>query len=181
MTGRSIDPTLGTEPHRWRIPAQYPVFEAVLAVILVIVAVFADDATRRGVALVAALVAAGWAGRDVLLRVRLEADADGVRVARGLLGRESLRWADIESVGIDERSHRGIRSRLLEIDAGDRLVLLSARDLGVDPHDALVTLQGIRSGDGATEESGNGAGGDGRTDQHQRGNEHDGNAGNLNR
>ena len=63
---------------------------------------------------------AGWALRDLIAPVRLAADADGVTVVTGFARRRRhLPWAQIERVRVDRRDRLGLRSEMLEIDAGD--------------------------------------------------------------
>ena len=42
------------------------------------------------------------------------------------------------------RAHRGLRSELLELDAGEAIYLLSAHELGALPEDVAVALADLR-------------------------------------
>ena len=73
----------------------------------------------------------------MLGRDRLRADAGGVEVVAGLAGRRRLAWSELERIRVDERTRLGVRSDLLELDAGEEIYLFSRYDLGADPQDAL--------------------------------------------
>jgi hypothetical protein len=96
-------------------------------------------------AAVVAIALAGWALRDLIAPVRLAADPDGVTVVVGYAGRRRLAWSQIERVRIDRRERLGLRSQLLELDAGDSLYLFSVHDLGADPEEVLGSLLALRS------------------------------------
>jgi Bacterial PH domain len=103
-----------------------------------------DPAGRLLLGLAAALLA-GIAGTDLLLRPRLRADASGIEV-RTLALRRALPWAEVSRVRVDEQSRFGRTARILEVDAGDTLVLLSRRALGTDPREVADALAAIRTG-----------------------------------
>jgi len=86
----------------------------------------------------AALV--GWALRDWIIPVRLAADAEGLTVIAGLASRRRLPWSQIEHVRVDRRERLGLRSELLEVDAGESLFLFSAHELGAEPSDVAAAL-----------------------------------------
>ncbi|MTE17553.1 PH domain-containing protein [Nocardia sp. CT2-14] len=96
----------------------------------------------RATLLVLALLV--WALRDVVRPVRLAADAEGVTVVTGFLGRRHLGWGQIERIRVDRRSHRGLRSEFLEVDAGDAIYLFSANDLGELPDEVATALADLR-------------------------------------
>lgn len=125
------------------MPTRFPLIELAGVLALVGAGVVVDDTARRVAALAAAAGALLWVIRDAAGRVRLRAGADGVGVRTGYLGWTELAWPEIESLGIDDRTRRGLRSRLLEVDAGERLFLLSAKDLGADVGDVLAQLHAI--------------------------------------
>lgn len=131
---------------RWSVRPLVPALEGVGAVLLLVAgALLANgDGVARLLWVVAGLVLAGVALRDALVRTRLSADAEGLTVVAGLAGRRRLPWEVIEAVRLDERLRLGVRSRLLEVDAGEVLVLLSGRDLGTDPEEVLAALQELR-------------------------------------
>jgi hypothetical protein len=101
------------------------------------------DPARVGFALLAALVAGGYALRDLAAPVRLRADADGITVVTGFAGRDRLRWDQIERIRVDSRSRLGTRSEMLEIDAGETLHLFSGYDLGMPCWEAAQALDAI--------------------------------------
>jgi hypothetical protein len=93
----------------------------------------------------AALLVLGLAARDVLLRPRLSAGADGV-VVRTLAGRRLLPWHGLQ-VHVRATQRWGVRGRTLELDTAGGpdddgvLVVLGRRDLGADPEDVAHTLR----------------------------------------
>ncbi|MFY1696802.1 PH domain-containing protein [Solwaraspora sp. WMMA2101] len=126
----------------WRVPAKVPVAKVVAAALVAAVGLlFADgDPIRSALGLVAAAGLTGWAVRDLLVPVRLTAGPQGVEVVTGLAGRRAIDWQRVESITVDRRGHRGVRTALLEIDAGDSLHLLGGTDLGADPADVAAAL-----------------------------------------
>ena len=58
--------------------------------------------------------------------------------------RITLPWSDVADVRVDERSHLGLLSRTLEIDAGALLVVFSRRTLGADPREVADLLAAFR-------------------------------------
>jgi hypothetical protein len=83
------------------------------------------------------------AGADLLLRPRLAADREGVRV-RTLSGSRRLPWPSLERVDVDELNRFGLASRALELEAAGQLIVLSRRTLGTDPREVADTLARIR-------------------------------------
>ncbi|NMO54504.1 PH domain-containing protein [Actinoplanes sp. TBRC 11911] len=132
---------------QWRIRPALPVGKLVgaVAVLALAVAFAGDDPVRWVIAGAVAVVLAIWAARDLIAPVRLAADTDGVTVLTGFLGRRRLTWSEIERVRVDRRSHRGLRSEILELDAGEALYLFTANDLGgAPPEDVAATLADLR-------------------------------------
>jgi hypothetical protein len=130
----------------WRIKPVLPVSKLIGVVAVVVLAfAFAGRDPVRWV-LAAAVVAGllGWALRDLLRPVRLAADADGVTVVTGFAGRRRLAWSEIERVRVDRRTHRGLRSEMLELDAGEAIYLFSANDLGALPEEVATALADLR-------------------------------------
>jgi len=132
---------------QWRVKPVLPVTKLIAAAAIVVLAVaFAEhDPIRWAIALIVAIALAVWALRDLLAPVRLAADASGVTVVAGFARRRHLPWSAIERVRVDRRTHRGLRSETLELDAGDAIYLFSANDLGALPEDVVVTLADLRS------------------------------------
>ena len=132
---------------QWRIKPVLPVTKLMGAVAVVVLAVaFAGrDPVRWALAVVLSVALAIWALRDLLAPIRLAADADGVTVISGFAGRRHLPWQQVERVRVDRRTHRGLRSEMLELDAGDALYLFSAHELGALPDDVVATLSDLRT------------------------------------
>lgn len=104
----------------------------------------AEDPPGRllgGVAAVGLLIFAAGSWRA---RPRLAVDGDAL-VYRGWFRTQTLKTTDIESIRITEFRRIGRRVRLLEIDTGERLIVLTRWDLGTDPLTALdgLTAAGI--------------------------------------
>jgi hypothetical protein len=134
-------------PQPWRIKPVLPATKALgaVAVVVLVLAFGRDDPVQWFLAIVVAVALAGWALRDLIAPVRLAADLDGVTVVVGYAGRRRLAWSQIERVRIDRRERLGLRTRLLELDAGDSLHLYSEHDLGADPEEVLGALLALRS------------------------------------
>lgn len=132
---------------QWRIKPVLPVTKLMGAVaVVVLAAAFAGrDPVRWVLAVVVAVALVIWALRDLLAPVRLAADAGGVTVVTGFAGRRHLPWQQIERVRVDRRTHRGLRSEMLELDAGDALYLFSAHELGALPEEVAATLSDLRT------------------------------------
>ena len=132
---------------QWRVRPVLPVTKLMGAVAVVVLAVaFAGpDPVRWTLAVVVGAGLAVWALRDVLVPVRLAADTDGVTVTTGFAGRRRLPWSEVERVRVDRSTRRGLRSELLEIDAGDAIYLFGAHDLGALPDDVATELADLRT------------------------------------
>ncbi|GAA2607431.1 hypothetical protein GCM10010399_42930 [Dactylosporangium fulvum] len=129
----------------WRVSPGFAALKCAVTVVLVGVAVFlAGDPRALTAAIVAAVVAGGYALRDLLVPVRLAADPHGVTVINSYAGRRRLDWGQIERIRVDSRTRAGLRTELLEIDTGDHLHLLSTYDLNAHPGDVADELQRIR-------------------------------------
>jgi hypothetical protein len=132
---------------QWRIKPVLPVTKAMGAVAVVVLAVaFAGrDPIRWSLAFVIGAALAIWALRDLIAPVRLAADAAGVTVLTGFARRRHLPWDQIERVRVDVSSRRGLRSELLELDAGESIFLFSAHELGVLPEEVATALADLRT------------------------------------
>ena len=132
---------------QWRIKPVLPVTKLMGAVaVIVLAAAFGGrDPIRWAIAVVAAVALGLWALRDLVAPVRLAADASGVTVVAGFARRRHLPWSAIERVRVDRRTHRGLRSETLELDAGDAIYLFSANDLGALPADVVASLSDLRA------------------------------------
>jgi hypothetical protein len=142
---------------RWRVsPVVAGLKLAVAAVMGLLGLAFGDDAFRLGLAAAAAVGLAAWAARDLVAPVRLAADAAGVTVISGYAGTRALPWERIDRIRLDVRPRLGLRSELLEIDAGETLYLFSAHDLGAPPDEVaarLTELAGPRLRSGGSSDS----------------------------
>jgi hypothetical protein len=110
------------------------------------------DAAGRLLLGAATILLLALVARDVVLRPRLSAGPDGVRVRR-LGGAQLLPWPGL-SVRVRTTRRWGVRSRLLELDTATgwddpgTLVLLGRRDLGADPEEVARALRGLHPADG---------------------------------
>ncbi|MEV6598902.1 PH domain-containing protein [Actinoplanes sp. NPDC051346] len=134
-------------PLEWRMKPALPATKllAATAVIVLAIAFGRHDPVQWVLAGLAALGLITWAVRDLVRPVRLAADAAGITVVTGFATRRHLPWARIERVRVDRRERRGIRNELLEIDAGESLLLFSARELGTDPEEVAQALDDLRA------------------------------------
>ncbi|XVV12678.1 PH domain-containing protein [Actinoplanes sp. CA-131856] len=131
---------------QWRVKPVLPVSKLMGAVAVVVLAVAfaANDPVRWVLAAVVGAALALWALRDLIRPVRLAADPSGVTVVAGFARRRRLRWDQIERVRVDRRTHRGLRSEMLELDAGDAIYLFSTHDLGTEPEEVATALADLR-------------------------------------
>jgi hypothetical protein len=118
---------------------------ALVAAAAAIEAYFVGPATGRLLLTCAAVVLGAIASVDLVFSPRLTATSTGLAVFAPNQ-RLRLRWAEIDSVRVDERSHRGLATRALEIESGDLLIVLSKRSLGRDPRDVATELGRLRLG-----------------------------------
>ena len=102
-------------------------------------AVVAEDVPGRMLAGVAAVGLLVFAAGSWRARPRL-AVGDGALVYRGWFRDRTLTPSDIESIRITEFRRIGRKVRLLEIDTGEQLIVLTRWDLGTDP---LTVLDGL--------------------------------------
>jgi hypothetical protein len=129
------------------VPAKVPALKLGGAVILLLAAIVVagTDRIAVGMAAAAAAVLVGWGVRDLVVPVRLSADAQGVTVVIGIAGRRRLAWSDIDRIGVDTRPRFGVRTETLEIDTGESVHLFGAYDLGAPPTDVAPVLQAARA------------------------------------
>ena len=134
-------------PLSWRVKPVLPVTKLLgaVAVLVLAVAFGRHDPIQWFMAIVVAIGLTGWALRDLLRPVRLTADQEGLTVVAGLLRRRRLAWAEIERVRVDRRERLGLRSELLELDAGDALYLFSVHELGAEPEEVAAALAELRA------------------------------------
>src|SRR5690242_19808726 len=130
----------------WAVPTKYVVAETAGAAAFLRAALFAGDGPTTVVGLGCAVLLGVIALRDGLLRPRLAAGPDGLRVVTGPAGRHALAWNQVERVSAGVQLRHGVRSALLEIDTADRLYVLSTRELGADPADVAAAVNQLRPG-----------------------------------
>lgn len=124
----------------WRPAREWVATELAVAVVLGALLPVVD---RLGwvILVPAALCAAAFGLRDLLLTPVLSADADGLCVLDGVR-RVSAGWGEVQRL----RIVRDRRTALLEIDLGDHVVVLSRRRLGTAPENVLAELEQLRGG-----------------------------------
>jgi hypothetical protein len=120
---------------------------AVAMVITAATAAITDDRAGRLLFAAAAVLLLGYTVSDLWLWPRLSADRVGVRV-RSLLERADLPWSAIDAVRADVSTRHGLRTVTLEIDAGERLIVLSRRSLGADPERVAELVRAFEPGRG---------------------------------
>jgi hypothetical protein len=111
-----------------------------LTVVAAVLAAVSSDRSGTVLLALAALVLACYAAADLIWRPRLSVDPAGLRV-RGPGSSAVLAWTDVTAVRADVRMRHGLRSVALEIDAGERLIVLSRRVLGMDPEQAAEIVR----------------------------------------
>jgi hypothetical protein len=115
----------------------------VVAALLALIALTAGRGFSLWLGLVASGLIAGYGLRDVLGRERLRATTAGVRVGTGFARHRELAWSQVARVRVDQRLRLGLRTDMLELDAGEELFLFSRYDLGAEPRDALAALRAV--------------------------------------
>lgn len=124
------------------MPPRIAVGKLIISAILMLLAVVATaEVWQVVIALVAAGGAAAWAARDLLVRVRLAADEEGLTLVSGLARRRRLSWSQVDRVRVDARR----RSRMLEVDVGETLYLFSRYDLDADLDEIATRLEQLRT------------------------------------
>ncbi|MFB9837773.1 PH domain-containing protein [Actinoallomurus acaciae] len=132
-------------PQRWHVAPVLVFAKFAGALLLVLLAVLSGDERERLLLCAAGALALGVYGlRDVLAPVRLSADAGGVTVIHGFAGHRHIPWHEVEHVAVTERRSHGLRTELLEIDAGESLHLFSRHDLGAPLQEVEETLRELR-------------------------------------
>jgi hypothetical protein len=131
----------------WRVDRRTTILKVIAALVFVALAiVIASDLAGKLLGLAIAAALAAFAARDLLAPVRLSADTHGVTVISGFAGHRHIPWSDVERVRVDVQRRFGRRSELLEIDAGERLHLFSAAELGTDCDEVAAALVTLRTG-----------------------------------
>jgi hypothetical protein len=124
------------------VPRKVPIGKLVVAAVVAVLAVLgATEPWQWGVVAVVTAGLLAWAVRDLVAPVRLAADPAGVLVVTGFARRHRLGWSQVERVRVDVRR----RSRLLEVDAGDRLYLFSRYDVDADLDEIAERIEALRA------------------------------------
>ncbi|HEY8473173.1 MAG TPA: PH domain-containing protein [Natronosporangium sp.] len=127
----------------WRVPRRVPVGKLIIAgLVAVATALSVTELWQWALAGAVVAVLAGWAARDLVAPVRLAADPAGVTVVTGFGNRHRLAWSRVERVRVDVRH----RSKMLEVDAGDRLFVFSRYDVDDDLETIAGRLEALRTG-----------------------------------
>ncbi|MFD9702808.1 PH domain-containing protein [Lentzea sp. NPDC059081] len=126
----------------WSTPAPMVAFAWVGALVLAVAAVLVDDNAGRLLVGLAALLVTYLAAFATIARPRLTANADGLAV-RGLASTTRLPWHEVK-VKLQTTRRLGREQQTLELDADDRLVVLTKLDLGVDPEEVAGVLHALR-------------------------------------
>lgn len=107
--------------------------------------VVTDDPAGRLLAAAAVALLGVLAAQSALVRPRLAADEHGVRIG-GWRGARPWPWSAVQRVAVVAHRRFGREVRMLEIDldlgdGSDRLVVLTALDLGAEPRDVADALE----------------------------------------
>lgn len=105
-------------------------------------AFFYDARTGEVLFFVAAVLLTVLSAHGLLVRPRLAADADGVRI-RTIRGERRFTWSEV-NLSVRGTKRLGRESRTLEITAGDHLFIFGWLELGADPVDVLDVLSALR-------------------------------------
>ena len=129
----------------WRVspPLTWAKIAAVVAFILVAV-IYRDEPTQAYAAAFGAVLLGVYAARDLIAPVRLAADREGVTVVKGYAGKQRLPWSTVERVRVDQHSRLGLRTEMLEIDAGESVHLFSTYDLNAPCAEVEEALRLLR-------------------------------------
>ncbi|MCG5215097.1 PH domain-containing protein [Streptosporangium soli] len=137
---------------RWRVRREMAVIKgAGCGAALILALLNLDDRRALILCLVATLALAVLLARDLLVPVRLAADADGLTVVRGFAGRDRIAWPDVERVTVDVNRRYGKRWEHLEIDVGDRIYVLGGNALGASCTETAAELRSLKSAYGTPE------------------------------
>jgi len=99
------------------------------------------DAPGRLLSGIAAAGLAAEAGRTLIRRPTLQADPQGVT----LPGAGARPWVEVQALRVIRTGRLG-GGGALEVDLGERVIVIPAYRLGTDPDSARATLEQLRSG-----------------------------------
>lgn len=126
----------------WSTPAPLVAAAWVLALLLAVATIFVGDNAGRLLVGLATLLVSYLAAFATIARPRLSVDADGLAV-RGFANTTHLTWHEVK-VKLQTTRRLGREQRTLELDADDRLVVLTKLDLGADPEEVARVLHSLR-------------------------------------
>ena len=126
----------------WSTPAPLVAAAWVLAALLAFATVITTENAGRLLIGLAALLVSYLAAFASLARPRLSADANGLAV-RGFASTTLLPWHEVK-VKLQHTRRLGREQQTLELDADDRLVVLTKLDLGADPEEVASVLHALR-------------------------------------
>ncbi|MFD5831801.1 PH domain-containing protein [Lentzea sp. NPDC060358] len=126
----------------WSTPTRIVAVAWVAALALAVATVLADDNAGRLLIGLATLLVAYLAAFATIARPRLTADVDGLAV-RGFASTTLLPWHEVK-VKLQTTRRLGREQQTLELDADDRLVVLTKLDLGADPEEVAGVLHALR-------------------------------------
>lgn len=134
--------TLDSVTRTWSTPVPLVAVAWVAALALATAAFLADDNAGRLLIGLATVLVTCFAAFATIARPRLTADADGLAV-RGFAGTTLLPWHEVK-VKLQTTRRLGREQQTLELDADDRLVVLTRLDLGADPEEVAGVLHALR-------------------------------------
>ncbi len=134
--------TLDGVTRTWSTPAPLVAVAWVAAAALAVAAFLTDDNAGRLLVGLATLLVIYLAAFATIARPRLTADADGLAV-RGFASTTRLPWHEVK-VKLQTTRRLGREQQALELDADDRLVVLTRLDLGADPEEVAGVLHALR-------------------------------------
>lgn len=126
----------------WSTPAPLVAVAWVSALALAAAAFLATDNAGRLLIGLATLLVMYLAAFATIARPRLTADVNGLAV-RGFTGTTRLPWHEVK-VKLQTTRRLGREQQALELDADDRLVVLTKLDLGAEPEEVAGVLHALR-------------------------------------
>ncbi|WP_053732073.1 PH domain-containing protein [Nocardia sp. NRRL S-836] len=126
----------------WSTPAPLVAAAWVFAALLAFATVVTTENAGRLLIGLATLLVSYLAAFASIARPRLSADADGLAV-RGFTSTTHLPWHEVK-VKLQHTRRLGREQQTLELDADDRLVVLTKLDLGADPEEVASVLHALR-------------------------------------
>lgn len=132
---------------RWSPKPGYPVAAWVGVALAAAWLLNTDDPAGRVLAVAAVVLLGALAAHATLVRPRLAADSAGLRLG-GWRRSRAWPWSAVHRVVVVGHRRFGREVRVLELDlvsddGRERLVVLTALDLGADPSDVAETLHAL--------------------------------------